>query len=163
MSSDPYAFKWDWPAWMKGSVPNPIELFAAPQNLTQPILPGWILGGVINVNERNSSSPDTEREIVAAHSYGHQLNRMMDVLTALIAELPSTKREAAPFRKFSELCQDIQRIKLQAATRRLDRIASDLATLKATSPDEYGRIAARLRVVLKEEFTSPASAGTKTP
>src|SRR5262245_22326217 len=121
MSIESDAFKWDWPAWMKGSVPNPLELFAAPQNLVQPILSGWVLGGVVNVNEKNSSSPDTEREIVAAHSYGNQLNRIMDVLAALIAELPPEKRAAVAFRKFNELSQDIEQVKLQAATRRLDR------------------------------------------
>ena len=163
MSSNSDEFKWGWPAWMKGSVPNPLDLFAAPQNLNQPILPGWVLGGVVNVNERNSNAPDTEREIVAAHSYGDQLNRIMDVLTALIAELPPAKRETVPFRKFSELSQDIERVKLQAATRRLDRVASDLATLKAARPDEYGRIAARLRVVLKEESPPPAAAGAEMP
>ena len=163
MSSDPYAFKWDWPAWMKGSVPNPLDLLSAPQNLSQPILPGWVLGGVVNVNERNSSSPDTERDIVAAHSYGDQLNRIMDVLAALIAELPPAKRATVPFQKFSELRQDIERVKLQAATRRLDRVASDLATLKAARPDEYRRMATRLRVVLKEESTPPASAGAAKP
>ena len=31
---------WDWPSWMKGSVPNPLDVFATPQNLVQPILPG---------------------------------------------------------------------------------------------------------------------------
>ena len=25
---------WDWPTWMKGSMPNPIDVFAAPENLT---------------------------------------------------------------------------------------------------------------------------------
>jgi hypothetical protein len=56
---------WDWPSWMKGSMPNPLDFFAAPRNFVQPILPGWF-GSVTNITEQNSSAPDTEREIVAA-------------------------------------------------------------------------------------------------
>ena len=33
---------WDWPSWMKGSMPNPLDFFAAPRNFVQPILPGWV-------------------------------------------------------------------------------------------------------------------------
>jgi hypothetical protein len=49
----------------------------APQVLTQPILPGWLAGNNINVTEENSSSPETEREIVAKYSYGRQLGRVI--------------------------------------------------------------------------------------
>jgi hypothetical protein len=38
--------RWDWPSWMKGSMPNPLDVFAAPRNLVQPILPGWVFGSV---------------------------------------------------------------------------------------------------------------------
>src|SRR5260370_41076569 len=82
---------WDWPSWMKGSMPNPLDIFAAPQNVAQSILPGWVFGSVINVTEQNSSAPDTEREIVATHSYGRQLGRVIDALAVLIAELPKAK------------------------------------------------------------------------
>ena len=37
---------------------------AAPQNLNQPINPGWSFGNFI-VNEQNSTAPDSERDIVA--------------------------------------------------------------------------------------------------
>src|SRR5258705_6888784 len=49
---------WDWPSWMKGSMPNPLDVFAAPRNLVQPILRGWVFGSVTNVTEQNSSAPD---------------------------------------------------------------------------------------------------------
>lgn len=91
MSSDsqlPNPPMWDWPFWIKGSVPNPLDVFAAPQNFVQPILPGWVLGSVTNITEQNSSAPDTEREIVSKYSYGRQLGRVMDALALLISLLP---------------------------------------------------------------------------
>ena len=30
---------------------------SAPQNLEQPILPGWVFGSVVNVNDQNSAAP----------------------------------------------------------------------------------------------------------
>src|SRR6476469_10970203 len=76
----------------------PLPSFA-PQALNQPILPGWLFANSINVTEENSSSPETEREIVAAHSYGQQLGRIMDVLDELIRKQPSGSLDAQPVRK----------------------------------------------------------------
>jgi len=140
---------WDWPSWMKGSVPNPLDVFAAPRNLVQPILPGWVFGSVTNITEQNSSAPDTEREIIAAQSYGRQLGRVMDALAVLIADLPKAKQNATAFEEFAKIRREIDDIKAQAAARRLDRIAADLATLKETKPEEYQRLAAKLRETLK--------------
>jgi hypothetical protein len=142
-------FKVDWPLFWKGVIPNPLDLVAAPQNLIQPILPGWVVGGVINVNETNSKSPDTEREIVSRISYGKQINCMMDILNAIIKEVPRVQQDPA-FKNFEALSLEITQIKLGATARRLDRIASDLATLKERKPDEYEQIVARLRDALKE-------------
>ena len=139
---------WDWPSWMKGSMPNPLDFFAAPRNFVQPILPGWF-GSVTNITEQNSSAPDTEREIVAAQSYGRQLGRVMDALAVVIADLPRAKQDATAFEEFAKLRREIDDIKAQAAARRLDRIAADLATLKATKPEEYERLAATLRKALE--------------
>jgi hypothetical protein len=141
---------WDWPSWMKGSMPNPLDIFAAPQNVGQSILPGWVFGSVINVTEQNSSAPDTEREIVATHSYGRQLGRIIDALAVLIAELPKAKRDARAFDELMKLRREIDDIKSQAAARRLDRVASDLATLRETQPEEYDRVAMKLREALKK-------------
>src|SRR5438128_301501 len=60
----------------------------APQSLNQPVLPGWTFGNVITVTEKNSRSPQTEREIVAEHSYGRQLGRLTQALADLIEERP---------------------------------------------------------------------------
>jgi hypothetical protein len=134
---------------MKGSMPNPLDVLAAPRHLVQPILPGWVFGSMTNITEQNSSAPDTEREIVAAQSYGRQLGRVLDALAILIADLPKAKQDARAFEELSEIRREIDRIKVQAAARRLDRIAADLATLKETKPEEYERLAATLRETLK--------------
>lgn len=152
MSSDSQlsnSSSWDWPSWMKGSMPNPLDFFAAPRNLVQPILPGWVFGSVTNITEQNSSAPDTEREIIAAQSYGRQLGRVMDALAVLIADLPKAKQDTTAFEEFAKIRREIDDIKAQAAVRRLDRIADDLATLKKTKPVEYERLAATLRETLK--------------
>jgi hypothetical protein len=140
--------RWDWPSWMKGSMPNPLDILAAPRNFVQPILPGWF-STVINVTEQNSSAPDTEREIVAAQSYGRQLGRVMDALAVLIADLPKAKQDATAFEEFAKVRREIDNIKAQAAARRLDHIEADLATLKETKPEEYERLAATLREALE--------------
>jgi hypothetical protein len=142
---------WDWPSWMKGSMPNPLDVFAAPQNLAQSILPGWVFGGVVNVTEQNSSAPDTEREIVAKQSYGRQLGRIMDALVVLIAEQQKEGRKAKAFDTLTELDREINAVKTQAAASRLDRVIADLATLKEKERKEYDRVAAILRDVLKGE------------
>jgi hypothetical protein len=129
-------------------MPNPLDIFAAPQSVAESILPGWVFGSLINVTEQNSSAPDTEREIVAAHSYGRQLGRVIDALAELIAEVPQAKRSRKAFDDLMKLRREIDDIKSEAASRRLERIASDLATLKKTKPDEYDRVAAKLREAL---------------
>jgi hypothetical protein len=141
--------RWDWPSWMTASMPNPLDFFAAPRNFAQPILPGWVFGSVTNITGQNSSAPDTEQEIVAEHSYGRQLGRVMDAVAVLIADLPKVKQDATAFEEFNKIRREIDDIKAQAATRRLDHIAADLATLKETKPEEYERLAATLREALK--------------
>jgi hypothetical protein len=133
---------------MKGTMPNPLDFFAAPRNFVQPILPGWF-GIVTNITEQNSSAPETEREIVAAQSYGRQLGRVIDALAVVIADLPEEQQDAPAFEEFAKLRREIDDIKAQAAARRHDRIAADLATLKATKPEEYERLAATLRKALE--------------
>ena len=139
---------WQWPSWVKGSVPNPLDVFAPPQNLAQPILPGWVFGSTINVTDQNSSAPDTEKDIAAVHSYGRQLGRVIDALAAVIAELPAASRDSKPFDALMKMRREIEDIKLRAAARRLDHIVTDLKTLKEAKPDDYERMAANLREAL---------------
>jgi hypothetical protein len=138
---------WDWPSWIKGSLSGPFGVLPAPQTLDQPILPGWVFGDV-NITEQNSSAPDTERAIVAAQSYGRQLGRIMDALALLVARVPEEERHAKAFEDFARVQKEINDIKKRAATRRIDRLAVDLAALKETEPEEYKRLAAKLRELL---------------
>ena len=142
---------WDWPAWMKGTMPNPFDVFAAPQTLSQSILPGWVFGSVVNVTEQNSSAPDTERQIVAKQSYGRQLGRIMDALIVLIEEQEKQGRKLKAFDDLRELAQEINTIKIKAAAKNLDDVIADLATLKENQPKEYDRVASTLRELLKDK------------
>jgi hypothetical protein len=108
------------------------------------------LGSVTNITEQNSSAPDTEREILAAHSYGRQLGRVMDALAVLIGRLPIEEQEGEAVKGFTKIRGEIAEIKEKAAARRLDRIVADLTTLRETKPEEFKRMAATLRDVLKE-------------
>lgn len=117
----------------------------APQVLTQPILPGWLVGNSINVTEENSSSPETERDIVSRYSYGRQLGRVIDVLGDLIESWPGGAPDEPSVRRFAELRDDIEEIKAE----RIARAISDLADMKQRNPGEYERLAPRLQEILQ--------------
>jgi len=134
-----------WPFWFP-NIERPPAL--APNKLDQQINPGWTFGNLISVTEQNSSSPDTERAIVAVHSYGRQLGRIIDALAALIDELPESQRQDAAFVQFADLRNEIEKIKSRAASRRLDHFAADLAELRKTDKPEYQRVAKELRAIL---------------
>lgn len=117
----------------------------APQALSQPILPGWLLAGSVNVTEENSSSPETEREIVSQYSYGRQLGRVIDVLSELIERWPGGVPDDRAVQRFSELRDDVRKIKAQGIVRAI----SELAQLKQSNPPEYARLAPKLREILE--------------
>jgi hypothetical protein len=147
---------WSWPWRAAGAGTSAFPSFA-PQALNQPILPGWLFANSINVTEENSSSPETEREIVAAHSYGQQLGRIMDILDELIRKQPTGSLAARPVREFTELRNDIETIKARQAANRAEQMITDLAAMKQRDPDEYQRLAAELRKVLGEDSEESAS------
>jgi len=111
--------------------------------LTQPIQPGWTFGNVI-VNEGNSGSPDTERDIVSEESYGRQLGRITDAVAALIEERPRGLPRPKAFDDLLALRDRIEKIKSRSAASRLARIESDLVKLKAERPEDYRRIASTM-------------------
>jgi hypothetical protein len=148
MSSEPVSRAWPWagfdPAtwmasWWRG-------LGLAPENLTQPILPGW----AITINGINSSAPQTEVEVLQHHSYGRQLGRMADALQALIEERGEDGSSDPRVREFLTMKREIDDIKLDAAAGRVDRVRADLAALKAARPAEYRRLRDALRDVLDQ-------------
>ena len=140
---------WSWPWRMMGEWGNPSVSFA-PQALSQPILPGWLLGNTFNVTEENSSSPETEQEIVASHSYGQQLGRILDAVNELIAERPAGAPDVQSIQDFRELRQDVEEIKARSEVKRIEQAIADLANMKQQRSDEYQRLATQLRNVLKD-------------
>jgi len=141
---------WPWPntdpvAWMRTWSS---AFGAAPQSLQQPILPGWSFGPVLNITSNNSASPQTEVEVVQRFSYGRQLGRMADALEALIAERGPKAKADERFDVFSKMNAEIDAMKLDAAADRVARLQADLATLKASRPDEYARLKGALRAAL---------------
>ena len=119
----------------------------APQALSQPILPGWLFANSINVTEENSSSPQTERDIVTRYSYGRQLGRIIDVLGELIERWPGGAPDDPSVQRFAELRDDIEKIKTQGIVRAI----SELAEMKQRNPDEYARLAPKLREILEAD------------
>jgi hypothetical protein len=137
---------WPWPAWpFASSAP------AASDELIQPINPGWTFGNLVSVTEQNSSSPDTERDIVAVESYGSQLGRVIDALAELITEQPEAIQNKPALRALIALRNKIEMIKSQSAAHRLERIAADLAQVKSTSKSEYQRLSQKLRNALHDQ------------
>ena len=113
--------------------------------LTQPILPGWLVGNNISVTEENSSSPETEQKSVAKYSYGRQLGQVIDVLGDLIDNWPGGAPNDPSVQRFAELRDGIEGIKAE----RIARAISDLAEMKQRNPGEYGACAPRLEEILK--------------
>jgi hypothetical protein len=115
----------------------------APQALSQPILPGWLFANSISVTEENSSSPQTERDIVAWYSYGRQLGRVIDVLGELIERWPGGAPDDPAVRRFAGLRDEIEKIKTQGIV----RAVCELAEMKQRNPDDYARLAPKLREI----------------
>jgi hypothetical protein len=135
----------------------------APNELHQPILPGWMFAGSVTVNERNSSAPETEREIVAAESYGRQIGRMSDVLAVLVAEWPEGKPKPEAIREFEELRARVDEIKLGVASRRAKRFLDDMAFLKRDSAEEFRRVADQVRRLEAEDGPGLPEAASGRP
>ena len=115
----------------------------APQTLSQPILPGWRFANSISVTAENFSSPQTERDIVARYSYGRQLGRVIDVLGELIERWPGGAPDDPAVRRFAEVRNEIEKIETQGIV----RAVSELAEMKQRIPDEYARLAPKLREI----------------
>jgi hypothetical protein len=135
------------PSWP----PDPVELLRrwralwglTQDVLVQPILPGWF-----SVTNNNSTAPGTEADVVAMHSYGRQLGRISDALELLIEAQPASAQEARAYSQFLSMKADIDRLKKEAAARRLAQIPEDLALLQKSDKAEYERLRKTLRDAL---------------
>jgi hypothetical protein len=146
MSDDPRSggmplaeWPWFWWDWFRYGAR------LAPRELNQPILPGWVFAGAVTINEQNSSAPETEREIVAAQSYGRQIGRMSDALAALIGERPEGEPQTSEMREFLRMRAEVEEIKTRMAARRAERFLDDLARVKREDPGAFHRLADQVR------------------
>lgn len=117
----------------------------APETLVQPILPGW----TFNINSNNSSSPQTEADVLARHSYGRQLGRISDALAALIVAQHGDKPADKRFADFLKMKREIDEVKENAAAARVEQIRKDLELLRAKNPPEYERLRSALSEALR--------------
>lgn len=126
----------------------PINLRLAPENLTQPILPNWQFGGIIN--NQNSAAPATEEQILAKHSYGRQIGRLLDAVSLLIAERPQGGSPHEAFKELDELKKEIDAIKAKASKRRVETLRDDLERLKATEdPKEFRTLVSEIAALIE--------------
>lgn len=116
----------------------------APQNLVQPILPGW----TFNINSNNSSAPQTEADVLQHHSYGRQLGRIADALAVLLAAAPGKVQQAEDVHTFLEMKADIDDVKRRSALVRVERLRGDLDLLKKTDRPEFDRLVKALRAIV---------------
>jgi len=104
----------------------------APTNLNQSILPGW---SFMTINENNSTSPETEQHILARHSYGRQIGRMMDLVEELAKDASPEVKKSDAYRKFNDVVADVDKAKKEAAGIRRQRLLEELRALDKTEFD----------------------------
>ena len=109
-------------------------------SFVQPILPGW----TFNIDSNNSSSPQTEADVLAKFSYGKQLGKINDALALLIAHRDAPP-DAPAFQEFAEMTAQIEKAKAAGIGRRVEQVKADLKLLKKTNRREYDRLSAALR------------------
>jgi hypothetical protein len=100
------------------------------------------------INYDNSSSPETEREIVSANSYGRQIGRLIDALCVLINKQENTPEGAKTLADLVALHAEIQSIKLKTAERKIERLRGDLETIKKKNPKDYDKMITALKQLL---------------
>ncbi|CAN7703754.1 MULTISPECIES: hypothetical protein [unclassified Variovorax] len=120
--------QWPWPA-------------VAPQQLSQPINSGWSL---VSVTHNNSSAPDIERDVLQQHSYGRQIGRLMDAVSALAEKLPPKEKSDKRIADFETLAREVERIKQSARQPRVERLQKELDALRREDPNAYRQLKAKL-------------------
>ena len=130
-----------WPSFLKETMDRYYPGLA-PQNLNQPINPGWNFGTSITINEVNSSDPQIEKEIVAAESYGRQLGRVLDALNVLIGERPKGGQTPEALQDFAKMYDRIEGIKEAERGKQQDRLAQALKRLQEDDPQAFREVLA---------------------
>ena len=130
---------------------SPWAAWFAPQELSQPINPGWTFGNVI-VNQRNSSAPQTEQAILAEESYGRQIGKLLEAVCELTRGKPDRDGSTA-FRDITVLRDKVERLKRESASTRIDQLRDDLALLKATDKAAFETKIEALRSLLPKAGT----------
>jgi len=120
---------WNWPA-------------LAPQQLNQPVNPGWSFGNLVSVTNVNSSAPDIELDVLQQHSYGRQIGRLMDAVSALTQRLPAAAQRDPRIAGFEALARDVERIKRRARLPRLQRLRDEIEELQRSDPHAYEQLRA---------------------
>ena len=118
------AFPAGWLPWWPGAQESP----APGPPLSQPILPNWNFGTVVNVTEENSAAPATEVAILQTRSYGRQLGRIADALQVLIDERDGPT--VPELTTFTTMKRGIDATKAGMADTRLRQFRDDLAKLR---------------------------------
>ena len=111
----------------------------APGQLTQSINPGWVFGGVVNVTHVNSAAPEVERAVVEKYSYGRQIGRLMDAVSALAANAPAVAADER-ITEFQALAREVDKIKDRARMSSADRLCAEIEELRDTDPAGFRRL-----------------------
>jgi hypothetical protein len=115
---------------------------------------GEVVGqvGLFNVNIVNSSDPATERAIVAKHSYGRQLGRILDVLEPLVRANPTLINEGER-KKFEQMVADIRCVAPRKCLS-LEQVVDLVRHLSDQPPERYSDDLDRLIKRLEELKTA---------
>ncbi len=129
------------------SFTNPFDwwvqaLNLAPKNLNQSILPGW---SFLTINENNSTSPETEQYVLAKHSYGRQIGRMMDLVAAMADEASPRIKKSEAYEKLNEVVADVDVAKKEAAGIRRQRLLDELKALRKKDSADFDALIAEAK------------------
>lgn len=125
---------WTWSLRWPPS-PDGRWLQLAPNQLWQPINPGWSFGNLI-VNHANSSAPEVEQAVLSRISYGRQIGRLMDAMHAVVDALPQTHDHQA-VRAFQALAREVAQLKQESCTQRMQRLRAELEELRRSDPEGW--------------------------
>ena len=116
-------------------------LALSPQHLQQPINTGWTFGNVL-LTTQNSTSPDVEQAVVLRHSYGRQIGRLLDAVSALVEVIGADgkRRDDPRINAFVDLATEIKAIKDRARSSRLERLREDLEALAREDPEGFAEL-----------------------